>query len=508
MKRIRLIGIAAILLAVLYVPSVSAQSDWDLVNFDMLNLPREPGSHPVTYTMYYSADPLKIKSLSDMELPLIFGGELVRTRSIDIGDKKKAVLQALDDLGWNFTNLRNVIERAAQAKPNEITNEEFWDDILTMAGVNGFVADALGLITGVKDRQKYYDIETFQNRFRNEAGKYLMGKAIDQAGKMIDFVDRTNVFFKARERDKQKWINRVAEYNLISLGRFYRIANNRLWQIAQKKEHAWVLRVSGSANAPFLYEDVMCVQQWKIKMELEKNPHGENEKLTDEQFTGTFNGEYIGWLEADVLYSMQNWDAHYLVDKQLRRFMDTQIIKDGPMFVSNVRIDQSYLKIVAENAGFGFQHSMKPTQAHNTYRLPVKVVVKPPKELAKSIYTYTHVFMGDEEWMPGDKPQPVIESKFQLVHNVSASGTVSDDGISYSADWYLNHYATQDSIIIEGNMGDRLSIGGLGTIPLRGKDRYSEAIGEDGFGGKPNGTIRVHLDQSLNDVDKWGRIEY
>ena len=49
-----------------------------------------------------------------------------------------------------------------------------------------------------------------------------------------------------------------------------------------------------------------------------------------------------------------------------------------------------------------------------------------------------------------------MKSQFQLVHNVSASGTVSDEGISYSANWYLTHYATQDSIIIEGNIGDRL----------------------------------------------------
>ena len=47
----------------------------------------------------------------------------------------------------------------------------------------------------------------------------------------------------------------------------------------------------------------MCVQQWKIKMKLEKSYHGANEKLTEQQFYGTFAGEYIGWLDAEVLYA-------------------------------------------------------------------------------------------------------------------------------------------------------------------------------------------------------------
>ena len=80
----------------------------------------------------------------------IFGGELVCTRSIDLKEKKEAVNRALSDLGWNFATLRQVIERAAQAKPNDITNEQFWDDLVSMSGLNGLAGDALALISGVK----------------------------------------------------------------------------------------------------------------------------------------------------------------------------------------------------------------------------------------------------------------------------------------------------------------------------------------------------------------------
>ena len=131
----------------------------------------------------------------------------------------------------------------------------------------------------------------------------MVNKTLSTVGKIFSLKGRIEIFLNARERDKQKWINCVAEDNLVSLARFYRIANNRLWQIAQTKGQTWVLRMNGSANAPFFYEGEMCVQQWKIKMELEKSYHGANEKLTEQQFYGTFAGEYIGWLDAEVLYA-------------------------------------------------------------------------------------------------------------------------------------------------------------------------------------------------------------
>ena len=205
---------------------------------------------------------------------------------------------------------------------------------------------------------------------------------------------------------------------------------------------------------------------------------------------------------------MQNWDAHYFVDKELLRFGQTTIVGDAPMFASDIRINQSYMKLWAESWGLGFKHSTKPTQAHNIYRLPVKVVVNMPKKPTKSVYASTEVFMGDREWMPGDKPQPEIETYFQLQHNVAVSGTVSDEGISFKADHYLNYYATRDFIVIDGNTNDGLSISGLGTIPFRSQGSVNDPIPKEGFGGKPDGSIQIHIDQSLDDVEKWERIRY
>ena len=34
------------------------------------------------------------------------------------------------------------------------------------------------------------------------------------------------------------------------------------------------------------------------------------------------------------------------------------------MFASDIRINQSYMKLWAESWGLGFKHSTKPTQAH------------------------------------------------------------------------------------------------------------------------------------------------
>ncbi|MCS2330412.1 hypothetical protein NXW93_04665 [Parabacteroides distasonis] len=144
MKRIGFIFTVITLFCLSAVSRVIAQSDWSLINFDLINLPCEPGSHSLTYTMYYGVNPFKVKSFNDIECPIIFGGELVCTRSIDLKEKKEAVNRALSDLGWNFATLRQVIERAAQAKPNDITNEQFWDDLVSMSGLNGLAGRRVG----------------------------------------------------------------------------------------------------------------------------------------------------------------------------------------------------------------------------------------------------------------------------------------------------------------------------------------------------------------------------
>ena len=120
MKRIGFIFTVITLFCLSAVSRVIAQSDWSLINFDLINLPCEPGSHSLTYTMYYGVNPFKVKSFNDIECPIIFGGELVCTRSIDLKEKKEAVNRALSDLGWNFATLRQVIERAAQANERAI----------------------------------------------------------------------------------------------------------------------------------------------------------------------------------------------------------------------------------------------------------------------------------------------------------------------------------------------------------------------------------------------------
>ena len=109
MKRIGFIFTVITLFCLSAVSRVIAQSDWSLINFDLINLPCEPGSHSLTYTMYYGVNPFKVKSFNDIECPIIFGGELVCTRSIDLKEKKEAVNRALSDLGWNFATLRQVI---------------------------------------------------------------------------------------------------------------------------------------------------------------------------------------------------------------------------------------------------------------------------------------------------------------------------------------------------------------------------------------------------------------
>ena len=51
MKRIGFIFTVITLFCLSAVSRVIAQSDWSLINFDLINLPCEPGSHSLTYTL-------------------------------------------------------------------------------------------------------------------------------------------------------------------------------------------------------------------------------------------------------------------------------------------------------------------------------------------------------------------------------------------------------------------------------------------------------------------------
>ena len=80
-----------------------------------------------------------------------------------------------------------------------------------MSGLNGLAGDALALISGVKDRDKYYEAERIQGRLKSEAYKYLVNKTLSTVGKIFSLKGRIEIFLNARERDKQKWINCVAD---------------------------------------------------------------------------------------------------------------------------------------------------------------------------------------------------------------------------------------------------------------------------------------------------------
>lgn len=498
-------------------PAMQAQKkaveNWDLIDFDRVTLPAEESSYPVSYTIMHETDMM-------VEIPLRFGGELVKVRDIDLSDKKQAVRKALDDRGWSFVTLAQYLSTVGKYKDINYSQEEFYDDVMTMAGANASIAAALGLITGVKDSEAYFFGEDAPENVLNNSMGVINDIGLDAVGeiadanamerllqtikgiKILNFItdayEKFEVFMKARERDKQKWANRVAEMNMKEIAAFYDLTCKYLQRIARDKDHSWVLRVHGAANSPFYYESVMCTQHWSIDMELNKNPFGANEMQSHSQFTGSYEGEYIGWMDAEVVYSMANWDARYFVDKQLRNAAENQTLGSLMMMSApDHRTIQSMLKAVAEENGLTFRHDTKPTQAHNIYRLPVRVILKSPSEDQKYLSPSMEILMGDKEWMPGDKPQPEITKSFQLVHNVSVTGR--KDGAVF--DYMANYYATEDELVFEHSDNVDLVDAHLGAVASlsahQGQvEREAEPLSKEGFNGKPDGFLEIYLDQS------------
>ena len=69
MKRIGFIFTVITLFCLSAVSPGDSAIGLSLINFDLINLPCEPGSHSLTYTMYYGVNPFKVKSFNDIECP-------------------------------------------------------------------------------------------------------------------------------------------------------------------------------------------------------------------------------------------------------------------------------------------------------------------------------------------------------------------------------------------------------------------------------------------------------
>lgn len=501
MNRIILaIGVWASLSSALYAAPKASGENWSLIDFKQITLPDEEGGLPAVYTITHETDMM-------VQIPMRFCGELVKTHDIDLSDKKKAVRLALEEKGWNFALLSKYIGTVEKYKAVDYSTDQFYEDIKTITGINGYITDAVDLVTGYKNRNEYFKYETYKKRTRQNSMDYLLGKGLDLIGKAngIPFLGeltnasgRFDVFNRARQRDAQKWTNRVADANRKAIEEFYELARRHLLSIAQQKESIWVLRIHGSANSPFYYDNVLCTQHWSVSMELTKNSFGDNEKMSQEEFTGTYAGEYIGWMEAEVVYSMANWDAQYFVDEEIKKASQTQNAAEIATFMkTDARFTQSYMKIMAERLGIPFKHETKPTQAHNVFRLPVSVRVPAPDTQMKALSPSLYIFNGDKEWMPGDKPQPEITKTFQLVHNVSVKGKTEGGQVDYME----NYYATEDELIHEHHdvmvLADE-NLGAVGALSsTNGKtERTSSPLNPDGFNGKPDGSLTIFLDQS------------
>ena len=484
------------------IAQVSAQFrqiEGDPIDYSRLQLPREQGSYPVTYTIYHDA--------GDVRIPIIFYGELIRTREINTRIREKAIRTALDRQGINRQQIAQWNEQVAQAKETNYSNEQFLDDIGKMSGY-GNITDVIAMLGGVKDPKKWLKNQMEQKTSRESLIKELLGQ-IDAVGEAISgldkikaFLDKIDVLKNARERDKQKWVNRIASYAAEGLAAFYKEANIALRQFASGEDVRWMLRVQGKAVAPFEYEKVMCSQEWTLNMVLDKgrDPEAEDETRDDDTFFNSFEGSYYGWLEAEAVYDLSNYDMHYFVD---------DIITCTSMN-NTVRSFGSQVKILTRQVGSGasWAESHDPSRVATSFALPVKISIKNRKRQSY-LYGDMKVYMGDEQWPSGEAPQPLIKTKMQMDHIFKWTVHDPETG-QYTAlgrEWVVGGYLYKE-IIGDYQTTARSDVekmeqffkGGMAwaIIGIR-NDRDSMRVDNTPFDGSPNGTLQINLRQSVAD---------
>lgn len=461
------------------------QKEGDPIDYTRIRLPREPGSHPLTYTIY-SEDFM-------VQIPMAFKGELIRTREIGPSLLEKAVQMALDRTGTTRAQIAKWNEQMKMAKDINYSMDDFIKDLGTMTGY-GDAADFIRLLGGYTQ-----PLDVFNDKTKLDAlMKELLKQSSESAGFILDYMEKLEVFLKARERDKQKWDNRIANYAAEGLAKFYKEANHCLRQIAKGEDIRWMLLVEGSVNAPYRYNNVKCIQQWTLKMQLDKMYPLDDEEA-ENNFFNTFQGKYYGMLEAEAVYNLSNYDSQYLLKEG-----ESLIMADTDKVRLMINVWAQYCKKV----GIPYELSQKRSQAVCSYKIPVLVTLDPGREPGNYIYGSTKYFLGEEELESGEKPKPEIDVDLQIFRKFKVDAVLSNEPNSRIQ--VGGHEYVSGDVIYKGfgNLFDATTkpqhemdviinamVKGMTFQTINDSTRvdYSE------FSTMPNGTLQINLRESIAD---------
>ena len=461
------------------------QKEGDPIDYTRIRLPRGPGSHPLTYTIY-SEDFM-------VQIPMAFKGELIRTREIGPSLLEKAVQMALDRTGTTRAQIAKWNEQVKMAKDINYSMDDFIKDLGTMTGY-GDAADFIRLLGGYTQ-----PLDVFNDKTKLDAlMKELLKQSSESAGFILDYMEKLEVFLKARERDKQKWDNRIANYAAEGLAKFYKEANHCLRQIAKGEDIRWMLLVEGSVNAPYRYNNVKCVQQWTLKMQLDKMYPLDDEEA-ENNFFNTFQGKYYGMLEAEAVYNLSNYDSQYLLKEG-----ESLIMADTDKVRLMINVWAQYCKKV----GIPYELSQKRSQAVCSYKIPVLVTLDPGREPGNYIYGSTKYFLGEEELESGEKPKPEIDVDLQIFRKFKVDAVLSNEPNSRIQ--VGGHEYVSGDVIYKGfgNLFDATTkpqhemdviinamVKGMTFQTINDSTRvdYSE------FSTMPNGTLQINLRESIAD---------
>ena len=461
------------------------QKEGDPIDYTRIRLPREPGSHPLTYTIY-SEDFM-------VQIPMAFKGELIRTREIGPSLLEKAVQMALDRTGTTRAQIAKWNEQVKMAKDINYSMDDFIKDLGTMTGY-GDAADLIRLLGGYTQ-----PLDVFNDKTKLDAlMKELLKQSSESAGFILDYMEKLEVFLKARERDKQKWDNRIANYAAEGLAKFYKEANHCLRQITKGEDIRWMLLVEGSVNAPYRYNNVKCIQQWTLKMQLDKMYPLDDEEA-ENNFFNTFQGKYYGMLEAEAVYNLSNYDSQYLLKEG-----ESLIMADTDKVRLMINVWAQYCKKV----GIPYELSQKRSQAVCSYKIPVLVTLDPGREPGNYIYGSTKYFLGEEELESGEKPKPEIDVDLQIFRKFKVDAVLSNEPNSRIQ--VGGHEYVSGDVIYKGfgNLFDATTkpqhemdviinamVKGMTFQTINDSTRvdYSE------FSTMPNGTLQINLRESIAD---------
>ena len=253
---------------------------------------------------------------------------------------------------------------------NSINHADNLDNALGTAGTLSAVAQGGALQDAVQSGTAVAEL--------SDAGA---GSVASGIGNVLTAISMLKLMWDQKQRDNQKWANRVHLMNMCRIDYFYNLVNKYLREDNDDPDKVWVLGFPQiDMTLPFQFRGVMCSANWHISLGALRLNYLEDFNTYD------FEGHYYGYFNADVSFDLSKYDSSFIQNVTYEEllgakgksnvFINSMESQKGMLAAGDLRYDLNFYKALPGHSVYGIINS--GTNLKMSYRSPIHIRVEAP----------------------------------------------------------------------------------------------------------------------------------